>query len=155
MISFRTPLLDRAIEIIEKSFKDKVDLGGEPYVNHLKRTRQNVVELFDADEELQCIALLHDLFEDCPEEWNAEKLSEEFPERVVSGVVSLTKKEGQDYNDYILGILRNADPTKVKIGDVKDNMDVSRLKYFGKKEVSRLEKYHRIYLILNDTVKLF
>ena len=39
--------------------------------------------------------------------------------------------------------------TKVKLADLKDNSDITRLKGLSKKDFDRMEKYHRSYIYLS------
>jgi hypothetical protein len=41
---------------------------------------------------------------------------------------------------------------RVKISDLKDNMDVTRLPELGEYEIKRLKKYHMTYNILSKMI---
>ena len=129
-----------AFEIASKAFEGKTDKGGKPYLNHLVR----VAKKFENDDFLYPIAMLHDLLEDCPE-WNVDSLSCLFNKNVVKTIDILTRKENQTYEDYISCINENSWATKVKIEDLKDNMDVTRLSDLGTKDFERLKKYLKAY----------
>ena len=126
-------------EIVTKAFEDKKDKVGKPYVNHLER----VASKFE-NETLKTIAYLHDILEDCPE-WNEERLSEIFPDSIVKAVVCLTHKEGQSYEDYISQVMTNELSILVKIEDLKDNMDLTRLESITESDIIRIKKYHSAY----------
>jgi (p)ppGpp synthase/HD superfamily hydrolase len=132
-----------AFEIARNAFKNKTDKGGKPYFDHLVR----VARKFKDDEFLYSIAILHDLIEDCPE-WNETSLRHLFSENIVSTIVVLTKQKGEDYFDYIDRISQSSWATKIKIEDLKDNMDITRLSALGNKDFARLEKYLKAYHIL-------
>jgi len=73
------------------------------------------------------IGLLHDVIEDS--DWTLDDLRRiGFSERVVSAVDALTlrKKEGEKYFDFIRRCSLNEDAIEVKLKDLKDNMSVSR-----------------------------
>ena len=57
----------------------------------------------------------------------------------------LTKNENQSYDEYILEIKKNALATKVKIADLRDNMDKKRLSSLTQKDLVRLKKYQTAY----------
>lgn len=145
-----------AWQIARKAFKEKVDKGGAPYIEHMN----SVIEYMcptengcqEHDEELNCIAILHDLIEDCPE-WNLEALSAIFPERVVCAIDVLTKKNGQTYDQYISLIANNKDAIRVKMADLKDNMDITRLNSIGPEDTNRLRKYLEAYKKLSFFLK--
>lgn len=138
----------KARNIIEISFKDKFDKGGEPYKNHLFRVAKN---FSDIDDNLIIIGLLHDLLEDCPE-WTESDLRVEFDSDIVDAVVCLTRKKLESYEDYINRIKSNRMSLMVKIADLKDNMDITRLKKITDKDVERLKKYHKTWLELSSLV---
>ena len=135
-----------AYNIILRAFADKFDKAGEPYIFHLER----VAYPFRDDQFLFVAALLHDLIEDCPD-WTFEKLSEfGFHRRVVLAVEALTKRENETYEDFIHRIAENEDARKVKLSDLKDNMDLTRLKRkLTEKDLARVAKYHDAYLLLS------
>lgn len=142
-----------AWQIANKAFKDKIDKGGAPYIGHMKRIIEYMCPTENGcqehDEELNCIAILHDLIEDCPE-WNLESISAIFPERVVCAVDALTKKKGQTYGQYISRIAGNKDAVRVKIADLKDNMDITRLNSITPEDANRLRKYLEAYKCLSS-----
>lgn len=77
------------------------------------------------DEITTCVALLHDVAEDT--EISLEQLAEEFPESIMEPLRLLTHKEGTDYFEYIKKIKTNKNALKVKLSDIKHNMDESRI----------------------------
>jgi (p)ppGpp synthase/HD superfamily hydrolase len=81
--------------------------------------------LYTTDEELQCIALGHDLIEDTDTTtWDLENLG--FPKRIVDGIWALTRSPDQLYALYQLQVMANPDAIRVKICDLHHNMDSSR-----------------------------
>lgn len=137
-------MIEQAYKIIYKAFYGKTDKAGQPYVLHLDRVAQQ----FRYDEELFCIALLHDLIEDCPE-WDLDSLKAYFPFRVISAVDALTKVHGETYDNYLLRVATNRDAILVKISDLQDNLNVSRLtSTLTVHDFSRIKKYHSAYLAL-------
>lgn len=143
-------LLAKAISFAAQSFEHITDKGGHPYILHCIRVMQG---LHTEDEELKCIAILHDVIEDIFTE-NPQKgldlLSKNgFSERVVRALDLLTHRKGVPYDDYIKAIALNVDATKVKLSDLKDNSDITRLKGLTKKDFDKMEKYHRSYIYLS------
>ena len=139
-----------AYKIAYEAFINKKDKAGEPYIGHLQR----VALPFKEDETLYTIALLHDLLEDCPE-WTLERLARNFPLRVCSAIEALTRgiHGPESYEEFILRLSRNYDAISVKISDLKDNMDLTRLKrHLEPKDIDRTLKYHSAYIFLNLSV---
>lgn len=145
----QTEMTMKAFDIVSKAFDGKTDKAGKPYIGHLIRVASNVLGNSDIREFLTTIALLHDLIEDT--DWTEEDLRKEFPDEVVDAVIALTKVEGQNYETYINNLISNKLAIHVKLSDLEDNMDVTRLPELGDYELKRLKKYHTIY---NKLIKL-
>ena len=75
--------------------------------------------------------------------WNFERLREEgFEGNILSALKSVTKlSEDEDYQQFIKRAAQNEIGRNVKIADIKDNLDVTRLKSISEKDVARLNKY--------------
>lgn len=140
--------LGLAFAIVAEAFKNKQDKGGEPYILHCIRVMNGVDP---NNEDKRIAAVLHDVPEDCPE-WTFDKLREAgFSERVIDLLKLLTHdKEKVSYEDYIKRISHDPDATDIKKADLRDNSDITRLKGLRKKDVERMEKYHRAYTYLNN-----
>jgi (p)ppGpp synthase/HD superfamily hydrolase len=104
------------------------------------------------DEELQCIALGHDVIEDTDVTYKDLKEAG-MTDRIISGIRALTKVPGQTYEEYKEGVFANVDAMKVKLADLRHNTDVRRLKGVSEKDIARMEKYHRFYLELTFRLK--
>lgn len=70
---------------------------------------------------MMCIAVLHDVIEDSPID-DAMLIRLGVPEDVVMVVISLSRREGETYREYIDRVLRDRDAVRVKIADVEHNM---------------------------------
>lgn len=141
---------DLAFKIMHQAFAGKKDKAGKPYFEHLIRVANNAKTYFVGDEyedELIIIGLLHDLLEDCPE-WTKNHLRALFNANIVESIDRLTKREDVSYALYIENIRNNRFATAVKLADLKDNMDLSRLPKLTEKDIERTEKYHRSYISL-------
>lgn len=140
-------MLGKAIALASESFKNKKDQGGQPYILHCLRVMQAMP---DKDEELRCIAVLHDILEDCPEVTTLTLVSEGFNNRVIEGVKALTHDKSVPYEDYINMLYFNQDARKVKLADLEDNSRITRMKDLRKKDFLRLEKYFKAYKYLQE-----
>ena len=139
-------MLGKAIKIAAEAFENVKDKGGQPYILHCLRVIDN---LHTKDEELKTIAVLHDVLEDT--KITADDLRFiGFKNRVVSALELLTHVENLSYDDYIKAISFNEDARLVKLADLKDNSDITRLKGLRKKDLERMEKYHRSYIYLSE-----
>lgn len=139
--------LATAIAIAAGSFENKTDKAGKPYILHCLRVMNSVDQ---NDEELMIIAVLHDLIEDT--HWNRSMLlSCGFSDRVLSALSLLTHDHKQSYDDYIKNIVFSPDARSVKLADLIDNSNITRLKGLTKKDFDRMEKYHKAYTYLSKT----
>lgn len=114
-------LISRALDIAVKAHEEQVDKGGNPYIWHPVR-----VALHSHSDEEKIAALLHDVIEDTSVTM-ADLAKAGFSEKVLDAIQCLTKKEGEEYMDFIQRVSGNEIAAKVKIQDLNDNMDVSRL----------------------------
>ena len=100
----------------------QLDKSGQPYILH-PLTVMHL--LYTDDEELQCIALGHDLIEDTnTTSWDLQNLG--FTTRIIEGIEALTKNPLSDYASYKDQVKCNADAIRVKLCDLQHNMDLSR-----------------------------
>lgn len=135
-----------ALTLAEEQFEGKVDLAGEPYIKHLERVAAD----FWHEDTLYCIAILHDIVEDCPE-WSIERLRNHFTESVCDAIGALTKRKGEQYDTYIERVMADNLARLVKIEDLRDNMNITRIKRpLTQKDIDRMVKYHAAYLKLSN-----
>lgn len=128
------------------------DKGGNPYILHPLKVMHY---LRTDDEELQCIALGHDLIEDTFPDINLGLvflLNRGFSNRVVDGILAMTKRPGQTFDEYKVQVKANRDAVQVKMADLRHNSDIRRLKGVGPKDIERVARYHRFYLELSALV---
>jgi hypothetical protein len=139
-------MLAKAIAIASSAFADKTDKGGKPYILHCLRVMYSVEYL---GEEAMIVAVLHDLIEDT--DWTSEMLLDEGFERpTVEMIKMMTHGEGEPYDDYIARVALNKITRRVKMGDLKDNSNIHRMKGLRDKDFKRLEKYFRSYAYLKE-----
>lgn len=130
--------LNQAIQIATIAHAGQVDKGGNPYIMHPIR-----VMLAMETEEERIVAILHDVLEDCPE-WSAARLiSEGFSPSVISALISLARRQDEPYGHFIDRISRSSLARKVKIADMRDNMDLSRIPNPTEMDRARVMKYER------------
>lgn len=144
-----------AENIIKTAFDGKFDKGGKPYINHLYRVSENSLSYFNLEiiypdylDKLKIISLLHDLIEDC-DDWNISHIQSIFQDEIITNAIELlTKKLNEPYDEYIEKIKSNEFAKAVKLADLCDNMDITRLYEINSKDFQRLKKYHNSYLYL-------
>lgn len=137
-------MLNKMLVLATNRHAGQFDRGGSPYILHPLKV---MYYLKTDDEELQCIALAHDLIEDTDTTF-AELHDMGFTKRVIEGIRALTKMPGESYDDYKERVKSNRDAIKVKMCDLRHNTDLRRLKGVTEKDMVRMEKYHRFFMEL-------
>lgn len=129
-------LIYKALELAVNLFKHDLDKGGHPYLIHLLYVYNHV-----QTEEEKVVALLHDIIED-KDVSEDELLDIGIPKKIVDDILVLTRVKPKDYKEYINYIVSNgsAEALSVKLADLKNNMDMSRIKNPTVKDYERIEK---------------
>ena len=109
----------------------QVDKLGEPYVNHALRV---AAKMTTPDQVV--VALLHDALEDA--DISESQLRAQFGEEVATAVVLLTRSADVPSAVYYERIRMNPLAFAVKLADVHDNLDPSRLLRLDHGTASRL-----------------
>ena len=128
-------LLDRAIVTATEAHSGQTDKAGAPYILHPLRLMASM-----ATEAERVTALLHDVAEDS-QGWDVRRIADEFGSEVGAAVDAVTKRDGEDYDAYLSRVEANPIAVKVKLADLTDNSDMSRLKHTTEKDKDRLRKY--------------
>ena len=129
--------LERAIALAATAHQGQVDKAGAPYILHPLRMMLTLSGLED-----RIVAILHDVVEDT--EWTLAGLrAEGFGDAVIDAIEAVTKREGESYEDFIQRSAANAIGRRVKLADLRDNSDLSRLAAVTEKDRVRLDKYRR------------
>jgi len=139
-------MLANMLHIATTAHHGQFDKGGAPYILHplavMQMTKSN-------DEEIQCIALGHDVIEDT--KITFQDLREQgMSERIIEGIRALTKMPGQTYEEYKQVVFSNRDAMIVKMADLRHNTDIRRLKGVTEKDLARMAKYQMFYLELKE-----
>jgi GTP diphosphokinase / guanosine-3',5'-bis(diphosphate) 3'-diphosphatase len=105
--------------------------------------------------ETQMAAVLHDVVEDCGVT-PALLRYEGFSEAVVEAVSALTKRvvDGQEepYDEFIRRAAENPIARLVKLADLEDNMDLSRIAVPTEKDHARIRKYKAAQLVIQEAI---
>ncbi|MCG7316826.1 HD domain-containing protein [Brevibacillus laterosporus] len=126
-----------AVLLATKAHANQQDKGGQPYILHPLR-----IMMYMPSDEARAVAVLHDVLEDT--DVTADDLREAgFPKEVVEAVMILTKNSKEDYDSYIKRVKQNQLARAVKIADIKDNLDLTRIAEPTEADVARIEKYKR------------
>jgi len=135
--------LERAIAIAYESHSGMMDKGGSPYILHPLRV---MLSLSSAEERI--VGVLHDVCEDCPG-WTLERLGAEgFSDRVIAALDSVTKRPGEDYETFVRRAAANPIGRRVRLADLEDNCDLSRIPAPTAIDHQRIDKYREAVQLL-------
>jgi hypothetical protein len=73
-----------------------------------------------------------------------------FPPRIVKAIGILTKPKQMRYLDYIAKVKEDELARVVKVADLHNNMDLSRIPEPAEKDYARVEKYKKALAILES-----
>ena len=135
--------LERATAIATEAHTGQTDKAGAPYILHPLR----VMRAQDSDD-ARIVAVLHDVVEDCPG-WTFERLQAEgFSAAVIDALRLVTKVDGESYEAFVQRAAGNPISRAVKLADLQDNVDLSRIANVTTKDLERVEKYCRAVAFL-------
>ncbi len=136
--------LEKALALALKAHAGQKDKAGQPYILHPLR-----VMLQMEDTQTKIVALLHDVLEDS--NITLQELKQAgFDPQILEAVDCLTRREQEDYFTYLERVAQNKLALSVKIADLKDNLDVTRLKEITPADQQRLNKYLKALTFLQD-----
>jgi (p)ppGpp synthase/HD superfamily hydrolase len=134
--------LTKAIVLAAKNHEGQKDKAGNPYVFHPIR-----LMLKGITEDEQIVAILHDTIEDT--DLTLDDLRNEgFSSEIVEAVDSLSRRKNETYEEFIYRIKKNPLARRVKVYDLQDNMNLSRIKKPSVKDKERLKKYSKALDVL-------
>ncbi len=127
--------LERAIAIAVEAHTGQFDKAGEPYILHPLRVMMGV-----STPESRIAAVLHDVVEDS--EWTLDDLRREgFSDTVLSAVDSVTRRDEESYDDFVIRSGQDPIGRDVKIADLRDNANLSRIPHPTPKDEARKQRY--------------
>lgn len=134
--------LERAIAVAATAHEGQVDKAGAPYVLHPLRVMASL-----EDGPARMAAVLHDVVEDT--DWTLERLrAEGFPEEVVEAVDHLTRREGETYMEFCARTATHPLARRVKLADLADNLDLSRIPEPTDGHRSLMKRYEKARALL-------
>ena len=129
--------LERAIAIAATAHEGQVDKAGAPYVFHPLRLMIRVATI-----EERIVAVLHDVVEDSAVTF--EDLEREgYSAVILEALRSVTRRPAESYEDFVLRAAANPIGRRVKLADLEDNCDLSRISAPTERDYARIEKYQR------------
>lgn len=168
-------IVERSIQIALDVHREQFDLGGNLYILHPLRVMGSVElatrEYKDQYERICaiCAAVLHDTVEDATaekfkyyyktdseaREAVSRRIYRETKDRISTVVFALTRQERESWKKYIRRVEFDKLATLIKIYDLKDNLDNTRLEEVTDKDEKRNEMYFRTLKKLEKVYKEF
>jgi (p)ppGpp synthase/HD superfamily hydrolase len=134
--------LEIAIALACESHRGQIDKAGQPYILHPLR----LMLACDSTPE-RIVAVLHDVVEDSSV--TLDQLRDlGFDSSIVCAIDCLTRRHDESYDAFIDRIASNTLATRVKLRDLRDNLDLSRLSSLSDEDLQRICKYHRALMRL-------
>jgi (p)ppGpp synthase/HD superfamily hydrolase len=138
--------LERAIEIAAAAHAGASDKAGHPYILHPLRVLLAVESIQE-----RIAAALHDVVEDTA--WTIDQLrAEGFSGEVIEAVDALTKRPGESRLDAARRAAAHPIALRVKLADVTDNMDLSRIARPSAQDEARLAEYRAVKAYLQSVL---
>lgn len=134
--------LDKAIEIAARAHAGQVDKAGQPYVLHPIRLMLSL-----SDPLQRMAAMLHDVVEDTSVSLDDLK-RHGFAHEVIEAVDALTKRTGETRLQAAARAAANPIARAVKLADVTDNMDLSRIAQPTERDHARIAEYRQVRELL-------
>ena len=122
-----------AIKLAVVAHDGQVDKGGKPYILH----PLTVAEFVDNDD-LRILAVLHDTVEDT--DVTNDDIRSQFGDRIADALDHLTHRQGESYDEYIDRVSEDPMAIQVKLADLKNNMDLSRIQNPKPEDYRRVDK---------------
>ena len=132
--------LEDALALAALAHKGQKDKAGAPYILHPLRVMLSLGPR--ANEEERIVAVLHDVVEDCGLTLG-DLARAGYSAQVLEALDGVTGREGEEYMEFMARLKPNPIARRVKLADLADNMDRSRIADFGPRDEARMEKYAR------------
>lgn len=120
----------------------QLDKGGNPYILHPLRVANSLVT-----ENEKIVGVLHDIIEDT--NCTYDELKElGFSQEIITALECLTKRPGETRKQAARRAGKNRLACAVKLADIRDNMDLSRIPNPTQHDHDRIEQYKDAQAIL-------
>ena len=138
-------LIEFAMHMAANAHMGQTDKGGHAYIWHPIR-----VALACKTDEHRIVALLHDVVEDSGF-GTMRAIEESFPPEIAEAVDCLTRRKGEAYEAFIDRCASNDLATVVKLADLADNMDLTRIANPSAADHARVVKYgHAVGVLMGS-----
>lgn len=137
----------KILEFAMQKHFGQTDKSGKPYILHPVEVALSLYK--DSD---KVVALLHDVLEDTDATID-DLVALGLEDCEIEAVKLLTKPHKEDYMHYVRRVAENPIARRVKMADLRHNMDITRLDVVTERDLARVEQYKKAYRILEDAEK--
>jgi (p)ppGpp synthase/HD superfamily hydrolase len=138
--------IEDAIRLALDKHHGQVDKGGAPYILHPLRIMFGMQTKTE-----RIVAVLHDVVEDSDVTLDDLRRMG-FSEAVVEALDHLTRRDGESYEQFIQRIKPHQLAVRVKLGDLRDNMDIRRAGELDEKALERFQRYRAAWFELTEQI---
>lgn len=138
--------IEQAIAFAATKHMGQVDKANAPYILHPLRVMMNVSTI-----QQKIVAVLHDVLEDTNTTVD-ELYKLGCDNDIVEAILALTKLKGESRTEAAKRTLQNPIARVVKIADITDNMDLSRIHSPTDKDFERIKEYQLVRDILTQSI---
>ncbi len=132
-----------AEKVAREAHAGAVDKAGAPYIDHPRRVAERLTK-----PEEKVVGWLHDVVEDT--DINLDHIAVLFGPETAEALDRITHRDGELWSDYLIRVKGHPIARAVKISDLIDNMNLSRLPEVTARDVKRSEKYIRALYFMMD-----
>jgi GTP diphosphokinase / guanosine-3',5'-bis(diphosphate) 3'-diphosphatase len=136
--------LERAIQIACEAHAGQRDKAGEAYILHPLRLMLRM-----STESERLAAVLHDVVEDSSFTL-ADLAAEGFAAEVVQAVDALSRRQEEDYLEFVRRAAAHPIAGPVKRADLEDNLDLTRIASPTDHDRERTDRYQRALDVLRE-----
>lgn len=129
-------LLDQSIQLAAEAHKGQRDKADQPYILHPLRV---MFAMSTLDERI--VAVLHDVVEDNPDYPLTRLWVEGIRGGLAISVDAITRRRGEPYDAYLQRLSFDPLATRVKLADLADNLDDTRLQVITDADRQRRDRY--------------
>lgn len=128
--------IEAAKSLATKAHEGQTDKAGLPYITHPERVASRL-----STPEAQVVGWLHDTVEDTP--LTLSDISKKFGPETAAAVDAISRRDGEKWSDYIDRVAANPMARQVKVSDLVDNSNLTRIPHVTLKDVKRQAKYNK------------
>jgi len=128
--------VEAAEALARRMHEGQLDKAGQPYITHPQRVAGRL-----KSPEAKVVGWLHDTVEDTA--LTLGDVEARFGPETAAAVDAVSRREGEEWEDYLARVRANPVARQVKISDLIDNSNLGRIPHVTLKDVERQAKYNR------------